>query len=177
MDKKELKKLVLDLLEKAIKKVYATDRDVITNKVSERCVCARLAFHLENIMRASEYRESFLGYFVDVEYDRMADANPKHIVGEKRHVCDLLIHSRGHKNPDNLLALEMKVHDNNTNVTCDLCRLTHIVQSSDENSQGFVRDTIVGVFLRIQDKKYKIRTFDGDINNGKPSDEVEIPMN
>ena len=54
MDKIELKKLILDLLEKAIIQVYATDKDVITNMVSERCVCARLAFHLETIIRACD---------------------------------------------------------------------------------------------------------------------------
>ena len=177
MNKIELKKLVLDLLNKAIKQVYETDRDVITNKVSERCVCARLAFHLEDIMRAPEYRESFLGYFVDVEYDRMADANPKHIVGEKRHVCDLLIHSRGKiTGQDNLLALEMKVHDNYSNVDCDKCRLKHIVQHSNETNKGYVRDTLIGVFLRLQENQYKYMIFDGDINNGEPSDEIQEPV-
>ena len=173
MSKNELKTLVLKLLDEAIRKVYDTDIDVITNKVSERCICARLAFHLETILRHPDYLDVFMGYYVDVEYDRMGDANPKHIVGEKKHVCDLLIHSRGHKpEQDNLLALEMKVHNNNTNVECDKCRLKHLVQHSNETNKGYVRDTLIGVLLRIQEKQYKLLIFDGDNNNGEPSDEI-----
>lgn len=177
MDKNELKNLVLNLLDKAIRQVYATDKDVITNKVSERCVCARLAFHLENIIRVCDNQDLFKAYYVDVEYDRMVDANPKHIVGGKKHVCDLLIHSRGHiTEQDNLLALEMKVHDNYSNVDCDKCRLKHIVQHSNETNMGYVRDTLIGVFLRLQEKQYKFMVFDGDINNGEPLEEKVIPV-
>ena len=174
MNKEEMKGLVQDTLKKAILIVYKEDRDVLTNKVIERCVCARLAHHLENLMR--QMGNAFLGYYADVEYDRMANANPKHIVGEKKHVCDLLIHSRGHKEPDNLLALEMKVHDHNSNVECDICRLKHIVQHSNEHTTGFVRDTLIGVFLRMQEQQYKIRIFDGDVDDGDPSEEITIPI-
>lgn len=177
MQKRELKELILNMLDKAVLQVYATDKDVITNKVSERCVCARLAYHLECLLRAPKYEDFFEGYYVDVEYDRMANANPKHIVGEKRHVCDLLIHSRGHKpEHDNLLALEMKIHDHNSNIECDMCRLKHIVQHSNGTNNEFVRDTLIGVLLRIQVQQYKKRIFDGDINNGEPSDEIIVPV-
>lgn len=169
-----MKKLVIDTLNEAIHLVYKVDRDVLMNKVIERCVCARLALHLESLMR--QKGDVFLGYYADVEYDRMANADPKHIVGEKKHVCDLLIHSRGHKEPDNLLALEIKVHNHNSNVECDICRLKHIVQHSNEHTTGYVRDTLIGVFLRMQEQQYKYRIFDGDVNDGEPSEEITIPI-
>lgn len=169
-----MKQLVQEILNEAILIVYKEDRDVLTNKVIERCVCARLAHHLENLMR--KRGDVFMGYYADVEYDRMANADPKHIVGEKKHVCDLLIHSRGHKEPDNLLALEMKVHDHNSNVECDICRLKHIVQHGNEHTTGYVRDTLIGVFLRMQEQQYKRRIFDGDVNDGEPSEEETIQI-
>ena len=169
-----MKKLVQETLKEALLIVYKEDREVLTNNVIERCICARLAHHLENLMK--QKGDAFIGYYADVEYDRMANANPKHVVGEKKHVCDLLIHSRGHKEPDNLLALEMKVHGHNSNVECDICRLKHIVQHSNEHTTGFVRDTLIGVFLRMQEQQYKIRIIDGDVNDGDPSEEITIPI-
>ncbi len=103
----------------------------------------------------------------------MEKASPKQIYGDKRHICDLLIHSRGNKKPDNLLALEMKVHNNYSKVADDFQRLTNIVQHSEGGESGFVRDTIVGVFLRMQIKQYKLRIFDVDINEGQPSKEIK----
>ena len=59
------------------KRFAENDKDILDNKVSERCVCARLAFYLEKLIRQNGYQHMFEGYFVDVEYDRMEDGYKK----------------------------------------------------------------------------------------------------
>ena len=167
---KELKRLIIQLLKNAIVRLYQVDMHIIRNKVSERCVCARLAYHLECLLKRKDYCKFFQGYYVDVEYDRMG-SDPK-LIGNsiKRHVCDLLIHSRGCKERDNLLALEMKVHNNYSKLKFDYLRLSNIVQHRNERNKDFVCETLLGVFLRIQKNQYSIRIFDVDVCNGKPSE-------
>lgn len=161
----ELKEVIIQILKKAIERLYLCDRHIIRSKVSERCVCARLAYHLECLLKKRDYCKFFCGYYVDVEYDRMG-SDPK-LIGDstKRHVCDLLIHSRGCKERDNLLALEMKVHNNYSNIKSDYLRLSNIVQHRNEGNKDFVCETLLGVFLRIQEKQYSITTFDVDVCN------------
>ena len=174
IDIAELKKQIKDSLIIAIKQVYSNDKDLLINKVSERCVCARLAYYLELQIRQMNI---FEGYYVDVEYDRMEDGYAKRIgLGKKKHICDLLIHSRGKRKPDNLLALEMKVHDNYTNAPEDRKRLFDLVQHRNETNIGTVCDTIYGVFLRLRCDKYIYQTFDVDINEGNASAAIEKDM-
>jgi hypothetical protein len=95
MKKKNCKRTILDYLEQVILFVYKQDLDVLTNKVSERCVCARLAYYLEKILE----RTFWDNYYVDVEYDRMEKASLKQIHGDKQHICVLLIYNRGNNKP------------------------------------------------------------------------------
>lgn len=174
MNKEKLKKHISDILIKSIKQVYKNDIDLLTNKVSERCVCARLAYYLEQQIRQTNI---FDGYYVDVEYDRMEKGNPKRIgLGQKKHICDLLIHSRGKKNPDNLLAIEMKVHDNYTNAPDDKNRLYNLVQHRNETNQNTVCETLYGVFLRLRSNKYSYQTFNIEINGGNASETIEVSI-
>lgn len=187
VENNEFKEVIIQLLNEAIKMLYHYDYHIIYSRVSERCVCARLAFHLESLMR-QKYRTLFEGYYVDVEYDRMGKpkkqngcsnryADPKRIgTLEKRHVCDLLIHRRGFYNGsrDNLLALEMKVHQNYSNVESDYQRLHNLVQHTSENNNGLVCETMLGVFLRIQEKQYSLTLFDIDKNNGAPNKGIPV---
>lgn len=163
-----MKMLILESLFGSINRVYRNDRHLLINKVSERCVCARLAYYLEQQIRKNKI---FLGYYVDVEYDRMQDGFAKRIgLGKKKHICDLLIHSRGEKKPDNLLALEMKVHNNYTNAPDDMQRLHDLVQHRNETNKGTVCETIIGVFLRLKCDNYFYHTFDVEINDGNASE-------
>lgn len=124
-----------------------------------------------------KYRKIFDGYNGDVEYDRK-NGDPKHIDNsDKRHVCDLLIHRRGFNElGDNLLALEMKVHNNYSKIQNDYKRLHDIVQHRGNNNRKLACETLLGIFLRVQPKQYKMKIFDVDVNNGNPSKEQVIKM-
>lgn len=176
MTKTDYKTLLLKILHEAIAELYSCDYYIIKQRISERCLCARLAFHIECIMR-QKYRNIFDEYYVDVEYDRKG-GDPKHIGNsDKRHVCDLLIHRRGfNEQGDNLLALEMKVHDNYSKVQNDYKRLHDIVQHRDDNNRKLACETLLGIFLRIQFHQYKITIFDVDVNSGNPSKEQVIKI-
>ena len=153
---------VLDLLLEAIHNFYQEDQNLLDNKVSERCVCARLALHLDRLINSVEYSNDFHGYYVDVEYDRMQNRNPKQIKGNRcKIVSDLLIHSRGtNPNQDNLLALEMKIHNNYNNVKKDKDRLIKMVQQEESpNELPYVCNTLLGVFLRLQRNRFKYVVF------------------
>ena len=65
----------------ALQRLYQIDYNNIRFEVSERNICARLAHHMENIMR--EYDRSnntnyFQHYFADVEHNRMGNGDLKH---------------------------------------------------------------------------------------------------
>ena len=124
-----------------------------------------------------KYDSDFQGYNADVEYDRKK-GDPKRIdSSEKRHVCDLLIHRRGFNCPtDNLLALEMKVHNNFSKVQSDFKRLHDIVQYGNEHYQDYAHGTLLGVFLRLQEFKYKMKIFDVEHNNGEPGKEIFVKI-
>lgn len=106
--------IINDILVPSLKRLYLVDYDNIRFGVSERNICARLAYHMENIMR--EYDSSphtikyFNGYFADVEYNRMGNGNLKQYENSEKRpqymVSDLFIQSRGYE--PNYLAVEMK---------------------------------------------------------------------
>lgn len=63
--------LINDILIPAINRLYQIDFDNIRFGVSERNICARLAHHIENIMREYDQQHNdspFKGYFADVEW-------------------------------------------------------------------------------------------------------------
>lgn len=77
--------------------------------------------------------------------------------GPKSVRCDLLIHSRGIKDPDNLLALEMKKKGNDRNVIDDYDRLENITKPrKDSTPKDCVCGTLMGAFLEISSNMYKI---------------------
>ena len=105
--------IINDILMPSLKRLYQVDYDNIRFGVSERNICARLAHHMENIMR--EYDDShstmyFHYYYADVEYNRMGNGDLKQYENSKRlptyMVSDLLIQSRGYDR--NYLAVESK---------------------------------------------------------------------
>ena len=153
MEKKNYRLIVLRLLKEAIASLYIQDKRNIDMRVNEMNLCARLAHHLENRLR--EYYQLFEGYYVDTEYNRGVFGQMTKYVeyndGLLHSVrCDLLIHSRGLKEPDNLLALEMKKENVNTNVGNDHDRLENIVKPrTKETPSKAICDTVLGVFLEV----------------------------
>ncbi|MBL9067113.1 MAG: hypothetical protein JNN10_12540 [Sphingopyxis sp.] len=82
--------------------------DCIRRGVSERNLCSRLAMVLEPLAHA----QGLTGYRADVEYNRGQGTELKTIVNNRWEeitiTCDLILHSRGKLERDNLIAIEMK---------------------------------------------------------------------
>lgn len=68
------KELVEQILVQSLQRLYEIDETNIKYEVSERNICARLAHHMENIMREYDRQNNShycQKYYVDVEYNRM----------------------------------------------------------------------------------------------------------
>ena len=101
---------ILEMAASAIETFVATDQALLTLDVNERTLTARLAMHLQH---------RFTAWHVDCEYNRLGDRvkrlpRPEQTDSADRQgrtiYPDIIIHRRGE--PDNLLVIEMKKHDN-----------------------------------------------------------------
>ena len=155
-----------DVLFPSLKRLYDVDYENILYGVSERNICARLAHHMENLMREYDKKygdDIFSGYFADVEYNRMGNGDPKHYENSehmpKYMVSDLLIQSRGEER--NMLAVEMKRKGNNRGVREDRVRLLSLVSSSSvRTDRRCVHDTLVGAFIVYSPKDVRVELFE-----------------
>lgn len=143
-----------DILIPSICKLYKEDFSNIRFGVSERNICARLAHHMENIMRDydAKHRTSlFTSYYADVEYNRMGNGNLKFYEDSQKRprymVSDLLIQSRGYEG--NLLAVELKKKGAAKDaIAKDRDRLMSLVTpGSLSQLTGCVHDTLLGAFI------------------------------
>lgn len=134
--------------------LYKEDFNNIRFDVSERNICARLAHHMENIMReydAKNRTSFFTSYYADVEYNRMGNGDMKYyedsLKRPKYMVSDLLIQSRGYEG--NLLAVELKKKGSTKKaIAKDRERLTSLVTpGSLSQLTGCVHDTLLGAFI------------------------------
>lgn len=156
--------IVWDILIPSLQELYHIDYDNIRFGVSERNICARLAHHMENIIHNYECRNinDFLHrYFVDVEYNRMGNGEPKCYENRdkrpKKMVSDLLIQSRGRER--NLLAVEMKRKGNSQKVNEDKERLKSLVSAPERHELNCVYYTLIGAFIEYSPKDVKIELF------------------
>ena len=138
----------------SICKLYKEDFSNIRFDVSERNICARLAHHMENIMREYDAKNGtsfFTSYYADVEYNRMGNGDMKYyedsLKRPKYMVSDLLIQSRGYEG--NLLAVELKKKGSTKkDIAKDRERLTSLVTpGSLSQLTGCVHDTLLGAFI------------------------------
>ena len=143
-----------DVLISSICKLYKEDFSNIRFDVSERNICARLAHHMENIMReydAKNRTSFFTSYYADVEYNRMGNGDMKcyedSLKRPKYMVSDFLIQSRGYEG--NLLAVELKKKGSTKKaIAKDRERLTSLVTpGSLSQLTGCVHDTLLGAFI------------------------------
>lgn len=159
------KELVEQILVQSLQRLYEIDETNIKYEVSERNICARLAHHMENIMREYDQQNNshyFQNYYVDVEYNRMGFGDLKHFEDYKHvshyMVSDLLIHSRGYER--NLLAVEMKKPRNRKTVEEDKKRLRSLVTPpSDESPLDCVHGTMLGAFIVYSIKGVEMELF------------------
>lgn len=156
--------LIIKIFKRGLKDLLETDKRVIDLDVSEQCICARLAFHMENHLRSYDKEHSssmFEGYYVDVEFNRMFGEQPKYVCydGDRHSVrADLLIHSRGLKSQDNLLWLEMKKESNKNNNESDRKRVASVTQK-DVNDKESVNNTSLGIYLTIETSSFKVEYY------------------
>lgn len=175
MDDNELKDIVQNqILIPSICKLYKEDFSNIRFGVSERNISARLAHHMENIMREYDScAESslFTDYYADVEYNRMDNGRMKYY--EDRLKCprymvsDLLIQSRGYK--ENRLAVELKKKGAAKDaIAKDRERLTSLVTpGAFSHLTGCVHDTLIGAFILYSKDGVDMDIFEFSSEEGK----------
>lgn len=175
MNDNELKNIVLNIiLIPSIYRLYEEDFSNIRFEVSERNICARLAHHMENIMRDydAKHRTSlFTNYYADVEYNRMGNGNLKFYEDSQKRprymVSDLLIQSRGYEG--NLLAVELKKKGAAKDaIAKDRDRLMSLVTpGSLSQLTGCVHDTLLGAFILYSKEGVYMDIFEFSSEEGK----------
>jgi len=158
----------------SICKLYKEDFSNIRFDVSERNICARLAHHMENIMReydAKNRTSFFTSYYADVEYNRMGNGDMKYyedrLKRPKYMVSDLLIQSRGYEG--NLLAVELKKKGATKEaIDNDIKRLKSLVTpGSLSQLTGCVHDTLLGAFIIYTKDGVDMDIFEFSTEEGK----------
>ena len=164
--------MLIELFECANRRFIKNEKELLFINVSERCICAALMHHIRNVM--CEIGGVYDGYFADVEYNRIIDDDGHTKIKtfgnttnenskgqedeENKFVCDLLVHGRGHKSSDDLIALEMK--KSTAKYKCKACdkkrlkKLTSSVQQA--NNARFKNDYLLGVYYEIDRLEKKI---------------------
>lgn len=174
--------IIDEILIPSMEMLYRMDYDNIRLGVSERNICARLAHHMENLMRNydEEHDDSpFKGYFADVEYNRMGNGDIKCYENSdcrpQKMVSDLLIQSRGV--PQNYLAVEMKRKENRNieSIKSDRKRLCSLVKPNSHNTlSNCVHDTIVGAFITYSKRDVVIDIYQAHNNDGEYSETLNF---
>lgn len=174
------KDVITNLVIKSIDYLYYNDYSHIFAKQSERCVCARLAFILQNALKLN----NVTNYFVDVEYVlfKKKHSSKEKLKGisedDKKGYCDLLIQSRGkNKYANILLAIEMKVHKKG-NMKSDIDRLKKLTSPWPipyDNHRAC--DSLLGLFLIIQKTQYKFKKIHRRGDRSQPTEENWITRN
>lgn len=165
-DKEKSRIIVDDILLPSLRRLYKSDYQNILYNVSERNICARLAHHMENIMRSYDvdYKHNlFEDYYADVEYNRMGRGGLKYYANNEHKlqymVSDLIIQSRGRSR--NYLAVELKKKGNTQNADDDRKRLMKLVSSSPSGFESrCVYDTLVGAFIVYSKDDVKIEIYE-----------------
>ncbi|MCM1260119.1 MAG: hypothetical protein NC182_04180 [Prevotella sp.] len=107
MENIELKNQLLDMFYEANSHFLNNNMETILFNVSERNLCSALGHEISKLLEGSQ----FSSYYSDVEYNRNG-GKVKTIRNEELKIidvtCDLIIHSRGKLQKDNLIAIEMK---------------------------------------------------------------------
>ena len=168
--------IINDILIPSLKRLYQVDYENILFGVSERNICARLAHHMENIMReydSSHSTKYFRNYYADVEYNRMGNGDLKQYENSEHRpkymVSDLLIQSRGYER--NYLAVEMKRKGNYRNANDDRERLASMVSPAPHGMHDrCVHDTLLGAFIVYGIGGVEIELFENVNGEVKKSD-------
>ena len=174
-NKIERRCIINDILIPSLQQLYEKDYFNIRIGVSERNICARLAYHMETIMHESD---NFRDFFADVEYNRKNDGTIKHSEGNMKvslpMVSDLIVHKRNAVN--NMLAIEMKRWNNYDKREKDKLRLKSVVSSPspEDRKDDCVYDTTLGAFIIYSPNKIKIEFYENVGGQGTPTGIMEF---
>ena len=178
-DREKRNIIIYDILQPSLHRLYEMDYANIRFGVSERNICARLAHHMENIMREFDKNHNsdiFIHYFADVEYNRMGNGDLKQYENSVHRpqymVADLLVQSRGELG--NLLAVEMKRSTNYVNRQNDRERLEALVSVPDHNRLKCVYETLLGAFIIYSSEDVKVELYEDMNGQGTQTDELEF---
>ena len=161
MTDREKRDIIINgILIPSIQKLYEVDYFNICNGVSERNICARLAHHMENVLREND---SYNDYFADVEYNRKNDGTTKYYENKLKVSCrmvsDLIVHKRNDE--PNLLAVEMKRWDNYDKRKEDRVRLVSVVSSPklEDRKLNCIYETEMGAFIIYSPERLKVEIY------------------
>jgi len=176
-DRKKRNIIIYDILQPSLHRLYEIDYDNIRLGVSERNICARLAHHMENIMRSCDNSALFENYYADVEYNRMGNGELKRYENSEHlpqyMVADLLIQSRGESR--NLLAVEMKRSTNYENRKEDRERLEALVSPVPvHNELKCVYGTLLGTFIIYSAEKVALEFYEDVDGRGTQTGKMEF---
>lgn len=172
--------IIYDILIPSLRRMYEMDYENIRFGVSERNICARLALHMENIMREYDRNhnsDTFHHYFADVEYNRMGNGELKRFENSEHlpqyMVADLLIQSRGE--PHNFLAVEMKRKSNYVKRNKDRERLEALVSSIPvRTTLPCVYGTTVGAFIIYSQEEVYVEFYENADTHGTKTGEMKL---
>ena len=138
----------------ALKQFVGREHSLVRRDVHEQAICGRLARYVE----VAKDNHGLAQYYVDVKYNRHGERR-KTILNAKTGqpiniVCDLILHSRGELEDDNLIAVEMKKADGSeTDKQNDRERLQALTTACPEGAPSeHVCGYKVGHFLEVDVK-------------------------
>lgn len=155
------------MFEIAFAEFLGRERANIQADISERNLCGRLMLYLD-VARVHLHLDH---YFTDTEYNRNLgdlkrirhnDVDSADII-----TCDLIVHSRGRHEPDNLIAIEMKKKKHaRAHKDADRRRLVALTRTH-EQAQGLAKgpDHVygyqLGLFIEIDTERpaYLLETY------------------
>jgi len=141
------------LVESALADFNAHEDYLLSQDLSERCICSKFAMYLERAILQSEFSD----YKVDVEYNRGAKGNEfsKKVIRDKQRIfADLIVHKRGYDDQfgfDNLICIEMKKSNDKRSLSDDQERLRIMT----DNFYGF--GYRMGFLIIADIKKYELQ--------------------
>lgn len=150
--------LVRGIFDETIRLFLKNDTKLIKTQTNERTYCGRMSTYMQNIAQECGLE----GYFADVEYNRNMGRIKQTIQpdGSIQSInCDLLLHSRGIKPRDNLIAVEVKKKGANDEAMKDdrkrLQALTKRCDSDNNPSPTYVCGYLLGIFVIVESRECK----------------------
>jgi hypothetical protein len=140
-------KVLKGMVEKALKRLYAQDQEIIEFAVNERSVVFRFGLYFSELLQQS----SFGIYNLDCEYNRNM-GKPKRIKNYPDGVIpDVLLHRRN-SNEENVLVLEFKGYWNKADRENDHKKIIEFTSQNEDNQYKYA----LGGVIELENGNYKV---------------------